>query len=73
MKGALRTDERGDGTVMTTMCAFCGQAMDSARAATVVADPPSNGDGTQTLYCHGGCLAEHVHPSVPLHPGIFDG
>lgn len=56
----------------TTTCALCGKTLEVGFAVTLVVYPRSTDDESQTLYCHGSCLAERVHPSVPLHPGIID-
>jgi hypothetical protein len=56
----------------TTTCAFCAQTLEIAFATTLVVIPPSADDESQTLYCHGACLIDRVHPSIPLHPGIDD-
>jgi len=57
---------------MTTTCAFCGLTLEIAFAVTLAVYPPSTDDESQTLHCHGRCLADRVHPSIPLHPGIDD-
>lgn len=51
-------------------CAFCGVLIEVAFAVTLVAYRSM--DESQTLYCHGTCLAERLHPSIPLHPGFED-
>lgn len=53
-------------------CAFCAREVEAVIAVTMVLYPPSEDDESQTLYCHGVCLAEHIHPSIPLHPGFED-
>lgn len=57
---------------MITTCAFCGQELEVAFALTLVVYPPSESDESQTLNCHGRCLSDLVHPSIPLHPGVDD-
>ena len=59
-------------SAMTTTCAFCGQELEIAFAVTLVLYPPSELEESQTLHCHGRCLTELVHPSIPLHPGLDD-
>jgi hypothetical protein len=45
-------------------CCFCGQS--------IAGEPPREmvltleGDATQHLYCHEGCLRQALHPSVPV-------
>jgi hypothetical protein len=53
-------------------CAFCGRPIEVAFAVTVVLYPPSVDEKSQTLYCHGACLAERLHSSIPLHPSCDD-
>lgn len=56
----------------TAICAFCAREVEVAFAVTLVLYPPSVDDESQTLHCHGACLSEHLHPSIPLHPGFDD-
>ena len=58
--------------MQTATCAFCGLSVEVAFAVTMVLYPPSTEDESQTLYCHGACLAEQLDPSIPLHPGFED-
>ena len=56
----------------TTTCAFCGRPLELAFATTLLVYPPSTPDEAQTLCCHGACLIERLHPSIPYHPGLDD-
>jgi len=55
-----------------TVCCFCGQELDLVFAATLEVIPPHAEGESQTLYCHGTCLATRLHASIPYHPDLDD-
>lgn len=58
--------------VVPVICCFCGEALDDAWATTLTVAPPRSEDETQGLRCHGQCLLDRLHPSIPFHPEIED-
>ena len=58
--------------VVPVICCFCAEALDDAWATTSTVAPPGSEDETQGLRCHGRCLLDRLHPSIPFHPGIKD-
>lgn len=58
--------------LVSVICCFCGEALDDVWATTLAVTPPRLDDETQGLYCHGRCLIERLHLSIPFHPSIDD-
>jgi hypothetical protein len=54
----------------TVCCCFCGQPLRYADSVQLVASTEGMGDEQQKLFAHKKCLAERLHPSVPLHPDL---
>jgi len=50
---------------MTYQCCFCGNSIQGKQPRVEIAVGLMDGGGTQGLYCHGACLADALHPSVP--------
>jgi hypothetical protein len=52
------------------VCVFCGESLPAANALEMRLMFGS--EETQTIYAHPAHLRQHLHPSVPLHPDLWE-
>ena len=50
---------------MMYQCCLCGFSIQGEQPPVVVTVGLEDADATQGLYCHGACLVNALHPSVP--------
>lgn len=51
---------------MQYQCCFCGHAILAKQARVEVSVALAAPGATQELFCHSACLADALHPSVPI-------
>jgi hypothetical protein len=61
-----------DGIKDEVCCCFCGRWLSDQIAVRIEVSTVEMGDESQVLFAHKTCLSEKIHPSVPLHPDLFD-
>ena len=57
---------------MRVCCCFCGLFLPHADAVQLIASMGGMDGEQQNLFVHKRCLVERLHPSVPLHPDLYD-
>jgi hypothetical protein len=68
----LRVDATMINQAESVVCCFCGKSLPIGQAVLLVAYPRHGEDETQNLYSHKACLRARLHPSVPVHPDLFE-
>ncbi len=53
-------------------CSFCGSWIIDEDLVQLLLSFKEAEEEHQTLFAHKKCLAERIHPSVPLHPELMD-
>jgi len=47
-------------------CYFCMQRIQTTRSDPVVLSLTTDDGAEQSIFCHGACLREYVHPDIAL-------
>ena len=53
-------------------CCFCGGTVRYSDAVEIAFSASEDREAVQGVYAHARCLAERLHPEVPLLPDISD-